>query len=260
MKLYHYTDVGAVRSVLESGFLWASDIRYLNDHSEYRDGESKIQQIFEEKNAGLSPANAEKIRQNFSSCLDSSKSSYTMICSLSQGEDLLSQWRGYCPRAGGYALEFTLEDQRNFGAPLHQCVYDEKAKAEAGASLFDLAERVVVKRKGNKSKLFQTTWSNIAKFKNAGFSEERELRLIIFMRANDPKVLFRTRDNLIVPYMHVELPYNKLSAVWVGPCPNAELAVTSLKGFISSLALKPGHYFASHPAPEIKVSSITFRG
>lgn len=34
MKLYHYTDSHAVKSMLENGKLWLSDIRYLNDHRE----------------------------------------------------------------------------------------------------------------------------------------------------------------------------------------------------------------------------------
>lgn len=158
MRLFHYTDVSAVSSMLKSGMMWASDIRYLNDHSEYRDGEGCIRSVFESRLEELDPEGALKITEHLDKFLDSSKNSYTLVCSLSEGEDLLSQWRGYCPRTGGYAIEFELEDSREFGAPLHNCIYAKADKENMASSLFDVAKRVIVERRGNKSRLFQTTW------------------------------------------------------------------------------------------------------
>lgn len=68
--------------------------------------------MFEAKGAGLPAANATKIMTYLESYFDSSKASYTFIGSFSRGEDLLSQWRGYCPKAGGYALEFEIDQLR----------------------------------------------------------------------------------------------------------------------------------------------------
>ena len=260
MRIFHYTDVGALKSILEHGRLWASDIRYLNDHSEYRDGEKCINDVLRAECANLPEADSAKIQDHFDKYVETSKASYTMICSLSQGQDLLSQWRGYCPRSGGYALEFELENERDFGAPLHQCIYESETKQEKSKSLFDLSKRVIVDRRGDKSKLFQTAWSNIAKFKNSGFSEEREMRLIIFKKANDASVKYRTRDNLIIPYMEVELPYARLKSIWIGPCANTDLAREALTGYLSSLKRVKDHPYATLDVPEIKVSSITYRG
>jgi|GEM_PF-2689534 len=173
MKLYHYTDSAAIKAVLEHGRLWLSDIRYLNDHNEYMEGEKIIRSVFENKVSGLPTANTTKIMKHLESYFDSSKASFTLIGSFSRGEDLLSQWRGYCPKSGGYALEFEFNDIKKFCVPLHECVYENAKKNTAAESLFDYAERVIVKKQSNMSKLFQTTWSNIAKFKNSGFSEEK---------------------------------------------------------------------------------------
>jgi len=96
MKLYHYTDSSAVKAILEHGKLWLSDIRYLNDHSEYKDGETVVRSVFQQRSGGLPKANSTKILTHLESYFDNSKLSYTFIGSFSRGEDLLSQWRGYC--------------------------------------------------------------------------------------------------------------------------------------------------------------------
>jgi len=260
MKLYHYTDSAAMKAVLEHGRLWLSDIRYLNDHNEYKEGEKIIRSVFDAKGAALPAANASKIIKHLESYFHSSKASYTFIGSFSRGEDLLSQWRGYCPKAGGYAFEFEINELKDFCAPLHECIYDDAAKIANAESLFDFAERVIVKGKGNKSKFFQTTWANVAKFKNSGFSEENEARAVIFKKQNDPAIRFRARDNLLIPYIEIEVPYDKLKAVWVGPCQNPDLASESLGRFIEHLARDKKHPLATHPKPAVKLSNITYRG
>jgi Protein of unknown function (DUF2971) len=259
MKLHHYTDATALKSMLENGKIWLSDIRYLNDHSEYKDGEGAIRSMFEKKSLDLTEEQRSMILTHLESTFDSSKSSYTFICSLSKGEDLLSQWRGYCPKSGGYALEFELENQKDFTAPLHDCIYESEGKSEAASTLFDLAKKVLVKG-GNKSKLFQTTWSNIAKFKNPGFKEENESRVIIFKKQDDPAIRFRTRESLIIPYIEIDLPFACLKSIWVGPCQQPELAKESLSRLIDNLARDPKHPFKKQEKPTVKLSSITYRG
>lgn len=259
MNLYHYTDAQAIKSMLEHGKIWLSDIRYLNDHSEYKDGEGTIKSIFEQKCSELSEKESLKILTHLESTFNSSKSSYTFICSLSKGEDLLSQWRGYCPKLGGYALEFELEGIKDFNAPLHDCIYEPELKNNAASTLFDVAKKVLL-NKGDKSQLFLTTWSNIAKFKNPGFKEENESRIIIFKKQSDPAIKFRTRDNLIIPYIEIDLPFDRLKSIWVGPCQQPELAKESLGRLMESLACDPEHPFNKRDKPTVKLSSITYRG
>lgn len=259
MKLHHYTDATALKSMLEHGKIWLSDIRYLNDHSEYKDGEGTIRSMFEQKSLELTDEQRTKILTHLESTFDSSKSSYTFICSLSKGEDLLSQWRGYCPKSGGYALEFELEKPKDFTAPLHDCIYESEVKSEAASTLFDLAKKVLLKG-GDRSKLFQTTWSNIAKFKNPGFKEENESRVIIFKKQDDPAIRFRTRESLIIPYIEIDLPFERLKSIWVGPCQQPELAKESLGRLVDNLARDPKHPFNMQEKPTVKLSSITYRG
>ena len=260
MKLFHYTDANALKSVLENGKVWLSDIRFLNDHNEYKDGEENIVRSFDEKLASENEDDSNKIKTALSGFIDSSKSSYTMICSFSQGEDLLSQWRGYCPKLGGYAIEFTNPDMKGFIAPLHECIYEDEKKKSATDSLFDLAKKVLINKKGDRTKLFQTTWSNIAKFKNRGFSEEREMRLIVFKKKDDQSIKFRVRESLIIPYIESDIPYEKISAIWIGPCIDSALAKESLSSYLLSLSKNPKHPFSKIGVPEIKISAVSYRG
>lgn len=259
MKIYHYTDSDSVKAILESGKMWLSDIRYLNDHSEYKDGEKVIRDTFQEKSIELSDDNASEMLTHLESYFNNSKDGYTFIGSFSQGEDLLSQWRGYCPKSGGYALEFEIENIKSFTTPLHECLYDDENKKLQAGRLFDLAIKVIVNKNGNKSRFFTTTWSNIAKFKNSGFSEEKEIRAIIFKKKNENHVQFRTRENLLIPYIEIEIPYDKLTAIWVGPCQQPELAQESLSRFIEHLSKNSDHPFSEY-LPEVKTSKITYRG
>jgi len=59
----------------------------------------------------------------------------SLVFSFSQNPDQLSQWRGYCPTANGYALGFyskVLEQShQNEGLSfLAPCIYDETKQAE----------------------------------------------------------------------------------------------------------------------------------
>lgn len=266
-KIYHYTDANALKSVLENKKLWCSDIRYLNDHSEYKEGEEKITNYFKDRchgngaHKGLSPQNCKKVIEHFSSYLSSSKDSYTMICSFSTEGDLLSQWRGYCPNEGGYCLEYEVPYQEKFHDSLHQCIYDDEEKTRQTGTLFRLAKKAILKgHKREKGKAFRTTWSNIARFKNSGFSEEKEHRIIAFRNKESEEVKFRTRNNLIIPYIEIDAKLHLLRSIWIGPCQNMELAEESLKSFLRHLARDPNHPFYINGVPEIKKSSTTYRG
>ncbi len=265
MTLFHYTDAAALTSLIEFGKFWLSDIRFLNDHSEYKDGESAIKNVFHALAKKIDPAEGDLVLTNFGNHLDHSKLSFTFIASFSRGQDLLSQWRGYCPRSGGYALEFEVPDIKKFGIPMHECVYLDEGKTDASKSLFELSRMVLTDpkkaaKKINRVRLFQTTWANIAKFKNKGFHEENEVRAIVFRNADDSSVKFRTRDNLIIPYIEHDIPFSMLTRIWIGPCQNPDLAKEGLERFLSMIRAKTTHPLNSLPAPEVRLSGITFRG
>ena len=260
MNLYHYTDVSALKSMLEYGQMWLTDIRYLNDSNEYKEGEQIVCSVFQEKAKLLPTADQTRILAQLDSFLSDSKDSYTFIGSFSRGEDLLSQWRGYCPRTGGYALQFQTDNLKSFGMPIQECVYLDNEKNASAETLFDMTTSEMKKKKPKKAHLFQTTWANVAKFKNSGFHEEKEIRAVIFQREDQGTARFRTRNSTIIPYLPIELPWDKLKAIWIGPCQEPSESEESLRRLLRHLARDPKHPLSTGSMPQIIRSKITFRG
>ena len=100
--LYHYTRMSALKGILMTRRLWATDLRYLNDTAEYSYGVS----MFSEELGRLQ----EERRLADSMCVDELAALKYMItesdpgaiyvaCLTAAGGDQLSQWRGYS--AGG---------------------------------------------------------------------------------------------------------------------------------------------------------------
>jgi len=260
MKLYHYTDAHALKSILETGQIWLTDIRYLNDSNEYIEGERIIQNVFREKAQARADAISDEVLRRLDTVLKSSARSYTLIGSFSRGCDLLSQWRGYCPLEGGYSLEFDTATLKTFGMPLQECVYDENHKRQVASTLFDLACSTVASgERSGLDRLYLTLWSNIAKFKNAGFAEENEVRAVVFQREQKGRVQFRTRGSQLVPFLPVPIAWRKLTGIYVGPCRYPLENAESLRRFLRYLARNPNHGLSVMSLPEVLHSSITFR-
>lgn len=121
--LYHYSSPGGLLGMMESKSLWMSNIRYQNDSEEYKHIFSIFKKVMQEEYPGF----------DFEQQLEDEKSREAFVppiftFSLTENKDLLSQWRGYCPK-GGYSFSFDRVQLNyfitRFGLSVHQCVYDE---------------------------------------------------------------------------------------------------------------------------------------
>jgi hypothetical protein len=261
MQLSHYTDVHALRSILETGNLWLTDIRYLNDSNEYREGEEIIRDAFSTAMPRVRGAARRTAMTFLENCIASSKDSYTFVGSFSREHDLLSQWRGYCPLEGGYSLKFSAVSRTNFDLPMQECVYGMVEKRAAATALFSKAlSDLRLGGQERRSKLFQTIWANIARFKNAGFAEEKECRVVVFRPADEPEAKFRSRGSQLIPYLQVAVPWRRLESICIGPCRDPHENEWSLRRFLQQLQRIASHPLHGMPLPEIRRSSVTFRG
>ena len=52
-------------------------------------------------------------------------------------------------------------------------------------------------------------------------------------------VKFRTRDSLIIPYIEIDLPHDKLKSIIIGPCQDFDLAKKGLELFMGSISDNP---------------------
>lgn len=120
--LYHYSAPSGMLGMIERKSIWMSNIRYQNDSEEYL----HIFKIFEDvlkeyegpylgRFAGYNETKPRFVPPIFT-------------FSLTEKEDLLSQWRGYCPR-GGYSFSFDKTQLetfvRKFDLTVQQCEYKE---------------------------------------------------------------------------------------------------------------------------------------
>lgn len=250
MKLFHYTDVGAVFSILKYETLWATDVRFLNDSEEMHNGISILVDYIKHQ-----AQNFPERHEFFTSAVEyverglAGKAGYGIerrpvyVCSFSRAEDLLSQWRAY----GSYAIEFEVDDIPH---NLLDCVYDGDEKISQ-ASTTALQSLMVISNdlrlndgmlgaEGVES--FSDLVELAATFKHSSFSEEQEVRIIVGHDI-DPEIEdgldinFRSRGDVLIPYVKLNVPFESIRAIHIGPMKDQELAYISMKSYVEMLHL-----------------------
>lgn len=245
MSLYHYTDVNAVRSIVENQRIWLTDSRFLNDKEEHKSGLDNFKKILEsgEKFEKFS----KESRRYLSDYLFSPTNNLEpiFIFSLSESNDLLSQWRSY----GSYAVEFDkLELSKSF-PDIHECCYDEgkdQKTIEILTAALEVIDTHVKKgekyRDGNSDNALIKAAKEAASFKHKAFSEEKEHRLIKRDTEKVPvgggfstsNIRYRSRGKILIPYLEIVMPINCIKSIKIGPIDNQDLACISMQSFVNN--------------------------
>ncbi|KLC02013.1 hypothetical protein TB9_20130 [Xanthomonas perforans] len=244
MNLYHYTDAQAVQSILVNRKLWLTDLRFMNDSTELSHGVEILKKAMEHQPHGLfyDWDYAEKAMSYLSNSLDEYEdASWTedpvFAMSFSRKDDLLSQWRGY----GNYAVAFDSERLKEFGLKLRDCIYDSKSKADQASqqltnagtsisrSMAEINGCISVDSIDKQIELIELA----ATFKDAGFEEESEVRMIA--RPDQHDIKYRPRNGMLIPYVEIEIPAEAIVSVRVGPIRDQHLASLSMKMFLGSV-------------------------
>lgn len=260
---YHYTDIHGLNGILNNRVLWLTDSRFLNDETEGLEIFDYIKEALKKRHRSESDI---KFTIDMFIRLSRNVTSYTT--SFSHESDLLSQWRGYCPNDGGYCLGFkdlNMESLDVFGsngslkqwlrAP-DQCYYFEDEKAKIADHIVEFLLKWIKNDDAfdhiNLKIKFLNEFHNMnLLFKNVHFHEEREFRVIA--QVHEPtSPFFRSKSNLLVPYLSLKFKPNILSEIVIGPCKNKDLAHLSLKEFLNTLGQEFEHV-------EVKYSSIPYR-
>ena len=162
--LYHYTSEAGLRGIIENDHIWATDIRFLNDWTEFTHifNEESLVAFVEAFIAAL-PADidpdARRVtidgvlsKRNYPRLLEIIESrppdgmpKEAFVCSFTADAeaggnpgDRLSQWRGYSHGSQGFSLGFdrtllkqqteTQDNHDDATAVLVKCIYDDGAK------------------------------------------------------------------------------------------------------------------------------------
>jgi hypothetical protein len=239
--LYHYTSQEALLAILGGLSVRATHIRYLNDSAEFELALHLAEQIVRDRAEKLGSA-APPIVGWLPSWLGGLSTTSQFVFSLSNQNDQLSQWRGYCPSGNGVALGFhtgTLTAPlRATGALLLKCVYDRSEQMALLAELIDVAINNPPPPGENAALIaadFQRRFGIIASLiKHEKFREEDEWRVVTPWFAPERDVLVRPGKSMLIPF--VELPIgvrepesisHPFARIVVGPTPHMQLAAAA---------------------------------
>ncbi len=222
--LYHYTTPEGLVGIIEDKGIWATNIFFLNDLEEWYLGMKMFKSRLEDRISG-------KVNHHiFEKCLGAVKSAISVepgglipeknlaiyVCSFSKEDDLLSQWRAYCPR-GGFALGFLksrLESlAKEQGFIFEPCIYKHEDQIRKVDSVLDSMKTEALKANQQThaldivNKFIWDIFRTAVVLKHVKFCEEREWRFEPAMQGTrkSDKLGFYAREGLIVPYRVIDL-------------------------------------------------------
>lgn len=290
--LYHYTTAEGLIGILSSSSMWMTNLRYMNDLSELQYARELIAGVIETKNEeyNSNPVQMEffrRIRNTFSPFEGGAEVFATCFC---EGGNLLSQWRAYGGKGGGYAIGIDFFHLLRFLSRkcfLRKVIYEpiEQSRIIAGvidsicSLLGELTAGQAVKEADSDNTLpqFCQFTNNILveyffSFKHPEFIEEKEWRLVFVCSGNPVMdresdfvdLKFRSFGGNVIPFYEISFAdavkasmqddYGlafPIRELIVGPTVNPELNKQSVATLLTKI--NPDHF------PIIKASGIPLR-
>ena len=277
--LFHYTNFEGLSGIVRSGELWATNIHYLNDHTEFNHA-LEIAKL--ELSNRLSKYSREKEAPFLQMTMDrlSSFSNLNVFAAcFSELSDDLGQWRGYAS-SGGVAIGFRFADiQRSAIAQsfkLLRCIYDDETKKRFVAYAVDEIRSIFMTQPINSEEAIRYAASTAAwhlvteilafapAYKHHGFTGEREWRLVsAAISGDDNRSDYRVSGDSLIPYFRFDLLQQAISSpspsppslrnlgigqIVMGPSRNQYLNSMSVGGLLRRhKAALPGVLFSAVP-------------
>lgn len=254
-RLYHYTGPPGVLGIATSRTIRMTLIHFLNDAREFQHGLDLITAAAEARLQQVTGEPQRILLQSVGTDLSSVSRIPVGVFSLSAEADLLSQWRAYCPRTGGYAVTFDgerldkLATQRGFA--LLPCMYERGeqkhfaqdivtgALGELDQKLFANVEPAAAVDQV-RSKLVNDSFWIAAILKHPAFREEREWRLVSnVLKPTDLE--YHAGRSILTPFHSFELAKDgermPIRGAVVGPSANQELASHGIRNLLGDATL-----------------------
>jgi hypothetical protein len=235
--LYHYTSQVGFLGIINSKVLWASNILYLNDATEF----AHFVDLVDDSLRHALRYERGPWNTFYGTALERFpliKKTPIYAASFSEQGDMLSQWRAYCPDGSGFSLGFEYDflrqriEKQKFR--IVRCVYDEAVQRKAIGDLIAFAGHLVkddVVETAIKA-LLNALIAIAPAMKHPSFAEEKEWRIVSSqVKTVDPQFGVRPGKSMAVPYFKFALEDEAesllLSDVIVGPTPHMELSIMS---------------------------------
>jgi Protein of unknown function (DUF2971) len=219
--LYHYTSPHGLIGMAKSKEIWATHVAHLNDTKEMLHAADLAKALIERRITLM--ANADPMLPLLKMMMERAGSAMKRIyiVSFTLQRDLLSQWRAYCPPAGGYAVGFPSSKiaamsklQSFLMAP---CVYARQTQEAVVGEFIDsfVSDHLAGIRSAEfpVDPIEHTAWrfgQHLGRIgailKHESFSEEQEWRLISpIIQEPHLQLDFRGSDTLLIPHFRFKL-------------------------------------------------------
>lgn len=263
--LYHYTAFKGLLGIVDSGVLWASDVRYMNDSAEMKHTADLIRADVARRMAGGNKN--PKLLNQFLDWVSYRITNGHMLfgASFRSNGNLLSQWRSYSSLGKGVSIGFDpnyiLQCAKNQSFQVGKCIYDPADQMDLIKQIVDAIEVLAeehgentdkTKRKPSQSyyDVFEMIESDLLRIaailKHPSFQEEEEWRIVspVITDYLTSPVLFREGTSMLVPYFEFNLAPNRgepilLEHIFLGPTPNINLSMNSLALYLSKKGIRP---------------------
>ncbi len=242
-KLFHYTTYQGMKGIISERAIRCGHASSFNDPLEVQYGRDLMLDFL---SARMISVGSEEIRSFLSSLMgkvswfDKIQFDLFIACFCESGS-LLSQWRSYADRGGGFSLGFVFTESTRIISPhesqdkgriptLRRVIYDPAEQSEMVRTYIDhqlLPAVAASLSEGSRSgvsdpphvlgvmaaQAVNILWDLMLTFKHEAFTEEREWRLIRITREDyDPEgIQFDERKNFGVPYRLTNL-YNETNS------------------------------------------------
>lgn len=263
--LYHYTSFKGLLGIVDSGALWASDVRYMNDSAEMKHTADLIRADISQRVA--SGHNNPKLLNQFLNWVSYRMTNGHMLfgASFRSNGNLLSQWRSYSSLGKGVSLGFNpnyiLQCAERQSFQVGKCIYEPAEQMDLIKQIVDVVEILAEKHEENldesKKQLSQSYYDVFeeietdllriaAILKHPSFQEEEEWRIVspVITDYVLSPVLFREGASMLVPYFEFNLTLGQhesiiMEHIFLGPTPNIILSMNSLTLYLSKKGIKP---------------------
>jgi hypothetical protein len=290
MILYHYTTLNGLKGILENRAIWLSHVSQLNDPMEIQYGKRVITDLINDKMKDENNANLRSFYHTLQVQVGTFGDimHHPFIFCFCENGDLLSQWREYSDRDGGYNFGIELSEKtkislqsdsfKNGRIPhLRKIIYNKDEQLNIINRYLDMIIDCVssIISKGNLKpgladmshfasvmamQAVNVLLDVLMTFKHPAFEEEKEWRLIYITSSSFQPENLHFRDDLI-PY-HILNLYDSLEdgtlifpikSINYGPRNESQRTRSSLRLYVQ-------HVAHNDSIVEIKPESILIQG
>lgn len=260
-KLFHYTDLEALRNIVGNHDLWLTNSRYSNDEHEMDHGYEIARKVIDRKRQGSGGGARQAYLDKVAALVNIPPPRGVYICCFCEEDNLLSQWRGYGDSGTGVSIAFNPGGFASYSGPdmpperlgltrLWKVFYNDDIQEDIVEKALDMipdlnvddSDEVHARKAADAIHFFIPT------FKNKDFKEEKERRLIFTPAPGcivEPS--YRVARGMLVPYYSLKALGKELygsenrlpvTGVTLGPSVRQALNVDSVKMLLARCGYK----------------------